>query len=92
MHRKIYDWTIHWARTPQAAKALSLLAFAESSFFPVPPDILLLALAVGALIALTTGFGPRQIAHLIRSDRDAGRLPRVLSLATERPGIDAQRN
>ena len=46
MHRKIYDWTIHWARTPQAAKALSLLAFAESSFFPVPPDVLLIAMCV----------------------------------------------
>jgi membrane protein YqaA with SNARE-associated domain len=46
MHRKIYEWTIHWARTPQAAKALSLLAFAESSFFPVPPDVLLIAMCV----------------------------------------------
>ncbi len=25
MHRKIYEWTIHWARTPQASKALALL-------------------------------------------------------------------
>lgn len=46
MHRKIYEWTIHWARTPQAARALSLLAFAESSFFPVPPDVLLIAMCV----------------------------------------------
>jgi len=46
MHRKIYEWTIHWARTPQAAKALSLLAFAESSFFPIPPDVLLIAMCV----------------------------------------------
>ena len=46
MHRKIYEWTIHWARTPQASRALALLAFAESSFFPVPPDVLLVAMCV----------------------------------------------
>jgi membrane protein YqaA with SNARE-associated domain len=46
MHRRIYEWTIHWARTPRAAQALALLAFAESSFFPVPPDVLLIAMCV----------------------------------------------
>jgi membrane protein YqaA with SNARE-associated domain len=46
MHRKIYEWTIHWARTPQASRALAALAFAESSFFPVPPDVLLVAMCV----------------------------------------------
>ena len=46
MHRKLYEWTIHWAQTPQAVQALALLAFAESSFFPVPPDVLLIAMCV----------------------------------------------
>lgn len=46
MHRRIYAWTIHWARTPQAVAALALIAFAESSFFPVPPDVLLIAMSV----------------------------------------------
>lgn len=45
--RKIYDWTIHWSRTKQATKALFAVAFVESSFFPVPPDVLLIAM-VGA--------------------------------------------
>jgi membrane protein YqaA with SNARE-associated domain len=39
-------WCEHWANTPHAAVALFLLAFAESSFFPVPPDVLLIALAI----------------------------------------------
>ncbi len=39
---------LHWAETPYAAWALFLLAFAESSFFPVPPDVLLIALVLGA--------------------------------------------
>ncbi|PID26640.1 MAG: cytochrome B [Candidatus Cloacimonadota bacterium] len=44
--RKMYDWVLHWAETPYGAPALFLLAFAESSFFPIPPDVLLIALAV----------------------------------------------
>ena len=45
--RKIYDWVLHWAETPYGPAALFLLAFAESSFFPIPPDALLIALALG---------------------------------------------
>ncbi len=44
--RRLYDWVLHWAETPYGVPALFLLAFAESSFFPVPPDVLLIALAV----------------------------------------------
>lgn len=40
------DWMISWAYTPYGAMALALLAFAESSFFPLPPDILLIALCL----------------------------------------------
>lgn len=43
--RRLYDWVLHWAETPYGAWALFVLAFAESSFFPVPPDVLLIALA-----------------------------------------------
>jgi len=44
--RKLYDWVLHWAHTPYGLPALFILAFAESSFFPIPPDVLLIALAV----------------------------------------------
>jgi membrane protein YqaA with SNARE-associated domain len=44
--RRLYDWVLHWAETPYGAWALFLLAFAESSFFPIPPDVLLIALAI----------------------------------------------
>lgn len=44
----MYDWVLHWAHTPHGAVALFLLAFAESSFFPIPPDVLLIALVLGA--------------------------------------------
>jgi len=46
--RKLYDWVLHWAETPYGSLALFLLAFAEASFFPVPPDALLIALALGS--------------------------------------------
>lgn len=44
--RRLYDWVLHWAETPYGIWALFLLAFAESSFFPIPPDVLLIALAI----------------------------------------------
>ncbi|MGY8777509.1 MAG: YqaA family protein [Longimicrobiales bacterium] len=46
--RRLYDWVLHWADTPYGVLALFLIAFAESSFFPLPPDPLLLALCLGA--------------------------------------------
>ncbi len=45
LHRRLYDWTLHWAHTPYGSIALFVLAFCESSFFPIPPDVLLMALA-----------------------------------------------
>jgi membrane protein YqaA with SNARE-associated domain len=46
MLRRLYHWVLHWAETPYGSWALFLLALAESSFFPVPPDVLLIALAI----------------------------------------------
>ena len=44
--RKLYNWVLSWAESPHSTYALFLLAFAESSFFPIPPDVLLIALAI----------------------------------------------
>ncbi len=44
--RKLYDWVLRWAETPYGGWALLILAFCESSFFPIPPDVLLIALAI----------------------------------------------
>ena len=49
LFRKLYDWTLHWADTPYGPLALFLLALAESSFFPIPVDPLLIALCLGAV-------------------------------------------
>jgi len=46
--RRLYDWVLGWADTPYGTPALVVLAFVESSFFPIPPDVLLIALALAA--------------------------------------------
>ncbi|MCH7558005.1 MAG: DedA family protein [Planctomycetes bacterium] len=47
-HRRLYNWVVHFAQTKHGVTALFCLSFAESSFFPVPPDVLLGPLALGA--------------------------------------------
>jgi len=44
--RSLYDWVLHWAGTRYALPALALVSFVESSFFPIPPDVLLIAMVV----------------------------------------------
>lgn len=44
--RSLYDWVLSWAETRYGGLALFLLALVESSFFPIPPDVLLIALCV----------------------------------------------
>lgn len=46
--RKLYFWTLHWADTKHAIWALAALSFIESSFFPIPPDVLLMAICFSA--------------------------------------------
>ena len=40
--RQFYDWTLNKANHPKAGWFLSVISFAESSFFPIPPDIILI--------------------------------------------------
>ena len=47
LHRRLYDWVLHWADTVYGGWALFALSFAESSFFPVPPEVLLAPLTLG---------------------------------------------
>ena len=45
--RKLYDWILNWSKSPYGLFALFILALAESIIFPIPPDVLLIALAIG---------------------------------------------
>lgn len=42
----LYDRALKWARHPRAPRYLGALSFAESSFFPVPPDVMLAPMAL----------------------------------------------
>ena len=58
----LVEWVIGWAQSPSANIALFIIAFAESSFFPIPPDILLITMALIApeeafYLALICAFG-----------------------------------
>jgi membrane protein YqaA with SNARE-associated domain len=48
MLRRLYDWTMTLAGHRHALWALGIIAFAESSFFPVPPDVLLIPMVLAA--------------------------------------------
>ena len=47
--KRLYDWVLSWGDSRWGPLALFVLAFAESSFFPIPPDVLLIALCLGAV-------------------------------------------
>lgn len=46
MFKRLYDWTFSLAQSPHAPWALGLIAFAESSFFPLPPDVILVPMTI----------------------------------------------
>ncbi len=46
MLRRLYDWTISLAAGPYALWALAVVAFIESSFFPIPPDVLMIPMII----------------------------------------------
>jgi membrane protein YqaA with SNARE-associated domain len=48
MIRKLYDWTLSLAGHPRALWALATIAFVESSFFPIPPDVLMIPMIIAA--------------------------------------------
>lgn len=45
--RRLYNWTINFSKSKHSNYALFTIAFMESSFFPIPPDVLLIPLVVG---------------------------------------------
>lgn len=46
MLKRLYNWTISLSESPRAPYALGAVSFAESSFFPIPPDVMLLPMAL----------------------------------------------
>ena len=48
MIRRLYEWTLSLANSPYALWALAFVAFIESSFFPIPPDLLMIPMIIAA--------------------------------------------
>lgn len=48
MIRKLYDWTLSLAARPDALILLAIVAFLESSIFPIPPDVMILPMILAA--------------------------------------------
>jgi membrane protein YqaA with SNARE-associated domain len=46
MFKALYDWTLSLANSRRAPQALAAVSFAESSFFPIPPDVMLIPMAM----------------------------------------------
>ena len=46
LFRKLYDWTLEKSKDPKAPWFLAIISFVESSFFPIPPDIILIPMVI----------------------------------------------
>ena len=46
--KALYDWVLKWSNSKYGSLFLFTMSFAEASFFPIPPDVLLIALALGS--------------------------------------------
>jgi membrane protein YqaA with SNARE-associated domain len=46
MFRRLKDWMLRWAGTPQAGKVLALVSFTESSVFPIPTEVLFIPMCI----------------------------------------------
>ena len=72
MTRSLYNWTMALADHPHALWALALVAFAESSFFPIPPDVLLIPMILAAPHRAWLYAGGHPVIHLVEKDSKPG--------------------
>ena len=54
LFRKLYDWTLDKSKDPKAPWFLAIISFLESSFFPIPPDIILIPMVLANRIKAWT--------------------------------------
>jgi membrane protein YqaA with SNARE-associated domain len=63
--KRLYDWLLHWAGTPYGGAVLFVWAFAESSFFPIPPDAFLIAMVLGVRLRAFLFAGLASLASVL---------------------------
>lgn len=89
--RSMYNWVVSWSEKPSAEKALGGLSFAESSFFPIPPDPLLIAMVVSqpkkwlrfATITTVSSVAGGAFGYLIGAVAIAAVMPIIISVGYE---------
>lgn len=65
MIRNLYDWTLALAADPRAIWALAVISFIEASFFPIPPDVMLIPMIIAAPQRAWTYAGVALIASVL---------------------------
>ena len=68
MVRKLYDWVLSWSASKWGWLALFFMALFEASWFPLPPDILLIALCIGAT-QRSFRFARTELHYFLRSEK-----------------------
>jgi membrane protein YqaA with SNARE-associated domain len=75
MFRNLYNWTLRWAGSRHAPKALGAISFTESSFFPIPADVLFIPMClsrpdrvwryalIASVMSVLGGIGGWMIGH-----------------------------
>ncbi len=93
VHRRLYDWVLSFAHHRHSTWALFALSFAESSFFPVPPDVLLGPLCLGHRRKAVWFATVTTIASILGAfvGYAIGAIPALQSLALMIPGITQER-
>jgi membrane protein YqaA with SNARE-associated domain len=65
MLRRLYDWTLSLSARPGALWALAIVAFVESSIFPIPPDVLIIPMVLAARGRAWTIAGVASLASVV---------------------------
>ncbi len=104
MFRALYDWTLALAASPRAPWALGAVSFSESSFFPVPPDVMLAPMVLSkpqaawryaticTLLSVLGGLAGYAIGHLLYDSLGSGSSSSTATRAGSRRSAPATRS
>ncbi|MEO3389325.1 YqaA family protein [Mesorhizobium sp. CAU 1741] len=100
MLRRLYDWTMSLARTRHAERSLAAVSFVESSFFPIPPDVLLIPMVLSdrskwfryALICTVTSVLGAMLGYLIGAVLFEGIGQHIIALYNAQGAFDQIQN
>ena len=86
MLRRLYDWTISLAEHPRALWVLAIVAFIESSVFPIPPDVLMIPMILARPSRAWVIAGVALVASVLGGRADSRTLGRKVGRMHGRSG------